>query len=83
MGFSSWLLRDPEMKVRSSYPEFIKVADGYFTEVFRRVANLQFQKGDGPIIAIQVHLHLSFFLNQMIDKLKISQHKQHFSYHFR
>ena len=51
---SSWLLRDPEMKVRTSYPGFIEVADSYLTEVFRRVVNLQFQKGDGPIIAIQV-----------------------------
>lgn len=50
----SWLLRDPEMKVRSSYPGFLEVADAYLTEVFRRVVDLQFQRGDGPIIAIQV-----------------------------
>ncbi|KZS05123.1 Beta-galactosidase [Daphnia magna] len=53
-GLPSWLLRDPEMKVRSSYPGFLEVADAYLTEVFRRVVDLQFQRGDGPIIAIQV-----------------------------
>jgi hypothetical protein len=51
---SSWLLRDPEMKVRTSYPGFLQVADDYLTQVFSRVVNLQFQKGDGPIIAFQV-----------------------------
>lgn len=51
------------MKVRSSYAGFTDVADGFLAEVFQRVANLQFQKGDGPIIAFQV-LHilpLSFY----------------------
>jgi hypothetical protein len=51
---TSWLLRDPEMKVRTSYPGFIEVADDFFSQVFRQVVNLQFQQGDGPIIAIQV-----------------------------
>ncbi|XP_057375258.1 beta-galactosidase-1-like protein 2 [Daphnia carinata] len=53
-GLPSWLLRDSDMKVRTSYPGFLQVADGYLTEVFRRVANLQFQRGNGPIIAFQV-----------------------------
>ncbi len=51
---SSWLLRDPDMKVRTSYPGYLQVADDYLTQVFLRVVNLQFQKGDGPIIAFQV-----------------------------
>ena len=42
------------MKVRTSYPGFVVVADGYLTEVFKRVVNLQFLRGDGPIIAFQV-----------------------------
>ncbi|XP_046649985.1 beta-galactosidase-1-like protein 2 [Daphnia pulicaria] len=53
-GLPSWLLRDPEMKVRTSYPGYLQVADDYLTQVFSRVVNLQFQKGDGPIIAFQV-----------------------------
>lgn len=56
---ASWLLRDPQMKVRTSYPGFTQVADGYLTEVFRRVVDLQFQRGDGPIIAYQVRSILS------------------------
>ena len=42
------------MKVRTSYPGFVAVADGYLTEVFKRVVDLQFLRGDGPIIAYQV-----------------------------
>ncbi|EFX60880.1 hypothetical protein DAPPUDRAFT_341105, partial [Daphnia pulex] len=49
-----WLLRDPDMKVRTSYPGYLQVADDYLTQVFSRVVNFQFQKGDGPIIAFQV-----------------------------
>jgi hypothetical protein len=58
------------MKVRTSYPGFVELADRYLEEVFRRVINLQFQQGDGPIIAIQV---LSFSYLILISL----RHEQH------
>lgn len=42
------------MKVRTSYKGFTDRADAYLEQVFLRVADLQFTKGDGPIIALQV-----------------------------
>jgi len=42
------------MKVRSSYKGYTDIVDNYFAQIFQRIANLQFTKGDGPIIAFQV-----------------------------
>lgn len=50
----SWLLRDPNMSVRSAYQGYLNPADAYLAEVFKRISPLQFTKGDGPIIAFQV-----------------------------
>ncbi|XP_065055628.1 beta-galactosidase-1-like protein 2 [Rhopilema esculentum] len=52
-GLPSWLLRDPKMRLRSSYPPFLKAVDRYFDKLFPILAKLQFSKG-GPVIAFQV-----------------------------
>ncbi|XP_013392796.1 beta-galactosidase-1-like protein 2 isoform X2 [Lingula anatina] len=49
----SWLLNDPSMKVRSTYPPFLKAVDNYFSELIPLVAGLQYSRG-GPIIAFQI-----------------------------
>ncbi|XP_048836279.1 beta-galactosidase-1-like protein 2 isoform X2 [Brienomyrus brachyistius] len=52
-GLPSWLLRDPNMKLRTTYPGFKEAVNSFFDELMPRVVPLQFHKG-GPIIAVQV-----------------------------
>ena len=52
-GFPSWLLSDPHMVVRSSYPGFIQAAQQYLDAVGKQLAPLQIGNG-GPILAVQV-----------------------------
>nr|XP_046172426.1 beta-galactosidase-1-like protein 2 [Oncorhynchus gorbuscha] len=51
-GMASWLLCDPDMKLRTTYPDFTEAVDS-FDQLIPRVAPYQFSKG-GPIIAVQV-----------------------------
>ncbi|XP_077051783.1 beta-galactosidase-1-like protein 2 [Siphateles boraxobius] len=52
-GLPSWLLRDREMLLRTTYPGFIAAVNKYFDKLIPKVVPFQFKKG-GPIIAIQV-----------------------------
>lgn len=52
-GLPSWLLRDPEMKLRSMYPGYIDAVNAYFNKILPIFVPLQFTHG-GPIIAFQV-----------------------------
>lgn len=52
-GYPAWLLKDPKMVVRSSYPGFIAKSDAYIKELGKQVGSLQIGNG-GPIIAVQV-----------------------------
>eukprot|EP00079_Xenopus_tropicalis_P037605 XP_017951376.1 PREDICTED: beta-galactosidase-1-like protein 2 isoform X1 [Xenopus tropicalis] len=52
-GLPSWLLRDKDMKLRTTYPGFTEAVDDYFNELIPRVAKYQYSNG-GPIIAVQV-----------------------------
>ncbi|KAL4228398.1 Beta-galactosidase-1-like protein 2 [Mactra antiquata] len=52
-GLPSWLLRDPDMKVRSNYPGYTKAVEKYFDKLLPMVVDLQYHKG-GPIIAFQI-----------------------------
>jgi len=52
-GFSSWLLKDPSMVVRSRDPQFRAAARTWLLRLGRELAPLQIGNG-GPIIAVQV-----------------------------
>jgi len=52
-GFPSWLLKDPNMVVRSRNPEFLAAARAWLLQLGRELAPLQIGNG-GPIIAVQV-----------------------------
>jgi len=52
-GLPGWLLRDPEMKVRTSYKPYLEAVDRYLKSVTEQLADLQMNKG-GPIIAWQL-----------------------------
>ncbi|XP_038549361.1 beta-galactosidase-1-like protein 2 isoform X3 [Micropterus salmoides] len=52
-GLPSWLLRDHNMKLRTTYPGFTDAVKSFFNHLIRKVAPYQYSKG-GPIIAVQV-----------------------------
>lgn len=52
-GFPSWLLKEPDVKVRTADPRFLKAAADYMREVGRQLAPLQITRG-GPVIMVQV-----------------------------
>uniref|UniRef100_A0A4W4GY84 Beta-galactosidase n=1 Tax=Electrophorus electricus TaxID=8005 RepID=A0A4W4GY84_ELEEL len=52
-GLPSWLLRDKNMKLRTTYPGFTAAVNSYFDKLIPIVTPLQFSRG-GPIIAVQV-----------------------------
>lgn len=52
-GLPSWLLRDPHMKLRSTYRGFTEAVDSFFNELIKKVLPHQYSRG-GPIIAVQV-----------------------------
>ncbi|XP_006892911.1 PREDICTED: beta-galactosidase-1-like protein 2-like [Elephantulus edwardii] len=52
-GLPSWLLQDPNMKLRTTYKGFADAVDHYFDHLMSRVVPLQYKLG-GPIIAVQV-----------------------------
>ncbi|KAG7278498.1 hypothetical protein CRUP_004107, partial [Coryphaenoides rupestris] len=52
-GLPSWLLRDTNMKLRTTYPGFTEAVDSFFHHLMKRVVPYQHSKG-GPIIAVQV-----------------------------
>ncbi|XP_075459493.1 beta-galactosidase-1-like protein 2 isoform X2 [Ascaphus truei] len=52
-GLPSWLLRDKNMKLRTTYKGFSDATEAYFDELIPIVVEHQYTKG-GPIIAVQV-----------------------------
>ena len=51
-GYPSWLLKDPNMRLRSNYKSHLEAVGKYFDKVLPIVNQYQFSKG-GPIIAMQ------------------------------
>ncbi|KAG8434748.1 hypothetical protein GDO86_012918 [Hymenochirus boettgeri] len=52
-GLPSWLLRDKNMKLRTTYKGFAEATEAYFDELIPKLAKYQYTRG-GPIIAFQV-----------------------------
>ncbi|CAN9511540.1 unnamed protein product [Ophioblennius macclurei] len=52
-GLPSWLLRDKNMRLRTTYSGFADAVNSFFDQVIKRAAPHQYSKG-GPIIAVQV-----------------------------
>uniref|UniRef100_A0A8C2ZIW8 Beta-galactosidase n=1 Tax=Cyclopterus lumpus TaxID=8103 RepID=A0A8C2ZIW8_CYCLU len=52
-GLPSWLLRDPNMKLRTTYPRFTDAVNSFFNQLIKKVVPHQYSEG-GPIIAVQV-----------------------------
>ncbi len=52
-GFPAWLLKDPHMQVRCTYPPYLEAVGRYLEALLPRLTLLQATRG-GPIIAMQV-----------------------------
>nr|KAF6311773.1 galactosidase beta 1 like 3 [Pipistrellus kuhlii] len=52
-GLPSWLLQDPELRLRTADQGFVQAVDRYFDHLIARVLPLQYRQG-GPVIAVQV-----------------------------
>ena len=61
-GLPSWLLRYPDMKVRTNTPLFLSKVDAYYKELFSRIAPLQITQG-GLVIMMQVENEYGSFGN--------------------
>lgn len=61
-GLPPWLLRDPDMKVRTNYHGYQSRVQSYFSWLMSEVSDLQHHKG-GPIIAVQVENEFGSYSN--------------------
>ncbi|MDX2080284.1 MAG: beta-galactosidase [Terrimicrobiaceae bacterium] len=61
-GLPAWLLKDPAMQLRSSYPGFLTPAVRWLEEVGRELAALQITRG-GNILLVQVENEYGAFGN--------------------
>ncbi|NLM26237.1 MAG: beta-galactosidase [Firmicutes bacterium] len=52
-GLPAWLLKDPNMKLRSSYQPYLTAVDRFYDQLIPKLAALQSTNG-GPILAMQV-----------------------------
>lgn len=61
-GLPYWLLKDPQMKIRISYPPFLESVTCYQERLLAEVADLQITCG-GPIIMMQVENEYGSYAN--------------------
>lgn len=62
-GLPAWLLRDPGMRLRCTYPPYLEAVDRFFGELLPRLAALQITNG-GPIIAMQIENEYGSYGNE-------------------
>ncbi|WP_017472476.1 glycoside hydrolase family 35 protein [Amphibacillus jilinensis] len=61
-GLPAWLLKDPNMKVRSCYRPFLEHVRSYYETLIPLIAPYQINNG-GPIILIQVENEYGYYCN--------------------
>ncbi|MBS6679733.1 MAG: beta-galactosidase [Clostridiales bacterium] len=62
-GLPAWLLRYPDMKVRTNTPLFLSKVKTYLEELFSRIRGLQITQG-GPVLMMQVENEYGSFGNE-------------------
>lgn len=62
-GLPAWLLRDPAMKLRCTYPGYLDAVDRFFASLLPRLVQLQISNG-GPIIAMQIENEYGSYGNE-------------------
>ncbi|XP_062577620.1 beta-galactosidase-1-like protein 2 [Saccostrea cucullata] len=68
-GMPSWLLKDPNMKVRSNYPPYVEAVKRFLDELLPRIVDQQHSCG-GPIIAVQVENEFGSYSTE-VDHLHV------------
>ena len=63
-GFPGWLLRDPNMTLRTNYKPYLDAVGKYYTKVLSVINEHQFTKG-GPVIALQIENEYGGIHNQV------------------
>ena len=64
-GLPAWLLKDPQMQVRCSYPPFLQAVDRYLDAVLPQLTPLQISHG-GPVIAMQIENEYGSYGNDKV-----------------
>ena len=67
-GLPSWLLRDPNMKIRSNYSPYLDAVDNYWRSLFDIAKHFQFSLNGGPIIAVQIENEFGSYGNTKTNK---------------
>ena len=52
-GHPYWLLHDPNMEVRTTYPGYLTAVRRFYEALFDEVKDLMYEKG-GPIVMVQI-----------------------------
>ncbi|XP_074660507.1 beta-galactosidase-1-like protein 2 [Tubulanus polymorphus] len=70
-GLPSWLLSDPEMKIRSMYTPYMKAVNNYLVHLLEELHEMQYRDG-GPIIGYQIENEFGIFNEDFryLDTLK-------------
>ncbi|WP_121616293.1 glycoside hydrolase family 35 protein [Virgibacillus halodenitrificans] len=71
-GLPAWLLSDRNMRVRTSYPDYLKKIDRYYNVLLSKIKPL-LSTNDGPIIALQIENEYGSYGN---DKKYLSHLKE-------
>lgn len=61
-GLPAWLLKNKNIRVRSSQPEFLQAVHAYYSELLPRLTRYQYSQG-GPIIMLQLENEYGSFGN--------------------
>lgn len=61
-GLPAWLLRYPDIKLRTNTPLFLSKVEAYYQELFKHIGPLQITEG-GPVIMMQVENEYGSFGN--------------------
>lgn len=59
-GLPGWLLAEHGMRVRCSYPPYLKHVEEYYDELFKHISPLQIDNG-GPVILMQVENEYGYY----------------------
>jgi beta-galactosidase len=64
-GLPAWLLKDPQMQLRSAYPPYLAAVDRFFDALLPQLVPLQSTQG-GPVIAMQVENEYGSYGNDKV-----------------
>jgi beta-galactosidase len=67
-GLPAWLLRDPQMQVRTNYTPYLNAIEKYYEKLLNVIHDHQFTVKGGPIIAMQIENEFGSWGNTITKK---------------